>query len=33
VQIVGAPTPLYLRYNAWLREYFANASSLLLGEM
>ena len=32
-QTIGAPTPLYLRYNAWLREYFATASSLLLGEM
>ena len=30
---VGAPTPLYLRFNAWLREYFALASSRLLGEM
>ncbi len=30
---LGAPTPLYLRYNAWLREYFALASSRLLGEM
>ncbi|MBP7451551.1 MAG: YdcF family protein [Ottowia sp.] len=33
VQTVGAPTPLYIRYNAWLREYFAIASSTLLGEM
>ena len=33
VQTVGAPTPLYLRYNAWLREYFALASSRMLGEM
>ena len=33
VQAVGAPTPLYLRYNAWLREYFALASSRVLGEM
>lgn len=33
VQTVGAPTPLYIRYNAWLREYFAVASSWLLGEM
>ncbi len=33
VQAVGAPTPLYIRYNAWLREYFAIASSALLGEM
>lgn len=29
---VGAPTPLYLRYNAWLREYFAYISGWLLGE-
>lgn len=28
-----APTPLYLRYNAWLREYFATASSWALGEI
>lgn len=28
-----APTPLYLRYNAWLREYFATASSWVLGEL
>ena len=33
VATVGAPTPLYLRYNAWLREYFALASSRLLGEV
>lgn len=33
VRTLGAPTPLYLRYNAWLREYFALASSRLLGEM
>jgi uncharacterized SAM-binding protein YcdF (DUF218 family) len=33
VQTVGASTPLYIRYNAWLREYFAVASSWLLGEM
>ena len=32
VSIAGAPTPLYLRYNAWLREYFAVLSSYLLGE-
>lgn len=31
-QAVGAPTPLYIRYNAWLREYFAIVSSWLLGE-
>jgi hypothetical protein len=30
---VAAPTPLYIRYNAWLREYFAFASSWLLGEL
>ncbi|PLP99852.1 hypothetical protein CYJ10_15865 [Cupriavidus pauculus] len=29
---VGAPTPLYLRYNAWLREYFAYISGWALGE-
>ncbi|CAN7394546.1 YdcF family protein [Acidovorax sp. LjRoot118] len=29
----AAPTPLYLRYNAWLREYFATASSWILGEV
>ena len=23
VSMAGAPTPLYVRYNAWLREYFA----------
>jgi len=23
VSLAGAPTPLYVRYNAWLREYFA----------
>jgi uncharacterized SAM-binding protein YcdF (DUF218 family) len=32
VQAVGAPMPLYVRYNAWLREYFAIASSWLLRE-
>lgn len=33
-QVAGAaaPTPLYLRYNAWLREYFALISGRLLGE-
>lgn len=31
--MAAAPTPLYLRYNAWLREYFATASSWLLGEV
>ena len=29
---VAAPTPLYLRYNAWLREYFAYISGWLLRE-
>ena len=29
---VAAPTPLATRYNAWLREYFAMASSWVLGE-
>jgi uncharacterized SAM-binding protein YcdF (DUF218 family) len=29
---VGAPTPLYLRYNAWLREYFAVVSGFVLRE-
>ncbi|MDQ5897635.1 MAG: hypothetical protein RLZZ592_2829 [Pseudomonadota bacterium] len=28
----GAPTPASVRWNAWLREYFAFASSRLLGE-
>ncbi|MDO5694051.1 MAG: YdcF family protein [Pseudomonadota bacterium] len=28
----GAPTPLDVRYNAWLRELFAVASGWLLGE-
>ncbi len=28
----GAPTPLYMRYNAWLREYFACLSGLILRE-
>lgn len=32
VSTVGAPTPLYVRYNAWLREYFAFFSGWLLGE-
>lgn len=31
-EVVGAPTPLYLRYNARLREYFAFISGWLLGE-
>lgn len=29
---VGATTPLYLRFNAWLREYFAAISGWVLGE-
>ncbi|WP_232232631.1 YdcF family protein [Cupriavidus sp. amp6] len=29
---VGAATPLYLRYNAWLREYFAFISGWMLRE-
>lgn len=29
---VGAGTPLYLRYNAWLREYFAAISGWVLRE-
>lgn len=29
---VGADTPLYLRFNAWLREYFASISSWVLRE-
>lgn len=32
VHAVGAPTPLYVRYNAWLREYFAVLSGLVLRE-
>ena len=32
VQTVGAPTPLYVRYNAWLREYFAFVSGFVLRE-
>lgn len=32
VRAVGAPTPLYLRYNAWLREYFAVISGFVLRE-
>jgi len=32
VSAVGAPMPLYLRYNAWLREYFAVLSGFLLRE-
>jgi uncharacterized SAM-binding protein YcdF (DUF218 family) len=29
----AAPTPLYIRCNAWLREYFATASSWMLNEV
>jgi uncharacterized SAM-binding protein YcdF (DUF218 family) len=32
VRMAGATTPLYMRYNAWTREYFACVSGLLLGE-
>ena len=32
VATAGAPTPLYMRYNAWLREYFAFVSGWLLRE-
>lgn len=32
VTAVGAPTPLYVRYNAWLREYFAFISGFVLRE-
>lgn len=32
VGTAGAATPLYVRYNAWLREYFAFISGWLLGE-
>lgn len=28
----SAPTPLYIRYNSWLREYFAYVSGWLLNE-
>ena len=31
--LVGAPTPLSTRFNAWLREYFAVLSSWALGEI
>ncbi|WP_043649314.1 YdcF family protein [Chitinilyticum litopenaei] len=33
VAAIGAPTPLPVRYNAWLREYLAWLSSWLLGEL
>ena len=29
---LSAPTPLYIRYNSWLREYFAFISGWLLQE-
>ena len=32
VATAGAQTPLYMRYNAWLREYFAFLSGWLLRE-
>ncbi len=32
VRMAGAITPLYMRYNAWTREYFACVSGWLLGE-
>ena len=32
VYAISAPTPLYLRYNAWLREYFAYISGYVLDE-
>lgn len=32
VSTVGAATPLYVRYNAWLREYFAVLSGYVLSE-
>ena len=32
VRMVGAQTPLYLRYNAWLREYFAFVSGWIFKE-
>lgn len=33
VNSAGAVTPLYMRYNAWLREYFACLSGWILGEL
>ncbi|AXY57498.1 YdcF family protein [Acinetobacter chinensis] len=30
--MIAAPTPLYNRYNAWLREYFAYISGWILNE-
>lgn len=32
ITMVGAPTPLLTRYNAWLREYFAFISGKILQE-
>ena len=32
VSLAGAATPLYVRYNAWLREYFAVLSGFALRE-
>lgn len=32
VLMISAPTPLSIRYNAWLREYFAYLSGWLLNE-
>jgi uncharacterized SAM-binding protein YcdF (DUF218 family) len=32
VRRAGSPTPLYMRYNAWTREYFACLSGILLRE-
>jgi uncharacterized SAM-binding protein YcdF (DUF218 family) len=33
VSTIGAPTPLLIRYNARLREYFAFIKSSLLNEL
>lgn len=33
VHAAGAPTPLYMRYVAWLREYFACLAGIALGEL
>ena len=32
VYTIAAPTPLYIRYNSWLREYFAFLSGFVLNE-
>ncbi|PZT84508.1 MAG: hypothetical protein DI627_15500 [Acinetobacter sp.] len=32
VYMISAPTPLLIRYNAWLREYFAYLSGWILNE-